>query len=110
MKTKWGVKKEYLVLHKNHLMTTSELATYRRKFVCNGLLRWNAATLLARKALKLKGFVPMLHDTPLYKKAVCLYNNAAFGVEDIMDVFDADHPCIDACGDDILEAVEYAQQ
>ena len=107
MKTRWGVKKEHLVLHRNHLMTTSELATYRRKFVCNLLLRWNAATQLARRALKLKGFVPMVKDSPLYKITMNFYISPALEVEDILDIVGYEHPCIDACDADLLEAMEY---
>ena len=88
-------------------MTTSELATYRRKFVCNGLLRWNAATQLARQALKLKGFVPMRHDEPLHKITADFYNSPALGVEDILDILGYEHPCIDVCDADLLNAMEY---
>ena len=44
-------------------------ATYKR----NGLDKWTKAFMAARKALKVKGFVPCKKGTALYKKAMSLY-------------------------------------
>ena len=107
MKTRFGVTKEDLVMHNNHLVTKEELSTYRRRFVNNGLLRWMAATLCARKVLKLKGFVSLKRDTPLYEKTVSFYNNAAFGLDDIFDILGHSHPCLDPDDLEIIERLQH---
>merc|ERR1719421_1855062 len=72
MKSKGGLNKSQLVKSKSGKIVGKKASANGKK-AYKRISGWTKACVAARKALKIKGFVPIKKGTALYKKAKSLY-------------------------------------
>merc|ERR550537_953204 len=73
-RTKGGLKKADLMRNKNGRIVSKKVSAKSKKAYASYLAKWTFAVVQARKALGLKGFVLVKKGSPLYKKALEMYN------------------------------------
>merc|ERR1719265_491543 len=71
-KTVGGLTKADLIKNKNGKIVSKKQQAHGKK-AYNNIKAWTASVMKARKALGLKGFVPIKKGTPLYTKTKSFY-------------------------------------
>merc|ERR1719421_2544494 len=72
-KTKGGLAKGSLMKSKSGKIVSTKQSLRGKKVYAKYLSKWTSAVQKARKALGVKGFVPVKKGSALYKKAKSLY-------------------------------------
>merc|ERR1712048_541912 len=73
VKTTGQTKSDLMKNRRGKIVSKAANKAGKRTYKRNGLDKWNAAFMQARKNLKIKGFVPCKKGSKLYKEAMRLY-------------------------------------